>query len=231
MLIFVFKQGRHCCCMKDFLYSLIVLLVVAGCGSNKPSTMQQTNRAGTAANGRIEPWFCQPDASGDQWDCVRSAPLAAARQPARQPRPKPSPAAATPPVVAEQSGAEAEAPPVSPEARPAATGPLYQQLSYRPDAPVALLDLPADFYAVQLVAVSSKQTLEQFAAEHQLAGMSAARIWNGQKIFYVLLLGIYEDREHAERAVESLSGPMAELQPWIRTVGSLQRAMRAADAT
>ncbi len=107
--------------------------------------------------------------------------------------------------------------------------PRHVELSYRPDKPVAILDLPEDFYAVQLVAVSSKEALEKYARERKLSGMSAARIYAAEQMYYILLLGIYETQENAELAIASLSGPLAELSPWIRSVGSLQRAMLEAD--
>lgn len=94
---------------------------------------------------------------------------------------------------------------------------------------MAILDLPEDFFAVQLVAVSSKEALEKYAQERRLSGMSAARIYAADQMYYILLLGIYETQEKAELAIASLSGPLAELSPWIRSVGSLQSAMLEAE--
>jgi len=107
--------------------------------------------------------------------------------------------------------------------------PKHVALSYRPDKPTALLDLPSDFWAVQLVAVSSKEALEKWARDNKVIGMSAARIWNGQQMFYILLLGIYETRENAEEAIESLQTPFGDQKPWVRSLGSLQAAMIEAD--
>ena len=107
--------------------------------------------------------------------------------------------------------------------------PRHVELSYRPKEPVAILDIPANFFAVQLVAVSSKAALEGFAKKHKIRGMSAARIWNGEKLYYVLLLGIYETKANATASIESLAPPFDEMNPWIRNLGSLQRAMLDAD--
>ncbi len=107
--------------------------------------------------------------------------------------------------------------------------PKHIQLSYRPEKPVAILDLPKAFWAVQLVALSSKEALEAFAKENNVRGMSAARVWNGQGLFYVLLLGIYETRDRASQAIASLTAPFDTYNPWIRSVGSLQTAMVEAD--
>ncbi|MEM7097270.1 MAG: SPOR domain-containing protein [Pseudomonadota bacterium] len=107
--------------------------------------------------------------------------------------------------------------------------PKHVRLSYRPSKPVSLLDLPEDFWVVQLVSVSSKETLERYAVENQLRGMSAARVWSQNQFFYVLILGIYETYDNAKAASEGLPPPFDEFPPWIRSVGSLQKAMIEAD--
>ena len=107
--------------------------------------------------------------------------------------------------------------------------PKHIQLSYQPDKPVSLLDLPEQFWVVQLVSVSSKEALEKYAREHQLRGMSAARIWSKDQYFYILILGIYETYNNATQAIEDLPPPFDKFPPWIRSVGSLQKAMLEAD--
>ena len=47
------------------------------------------------------------------------------------------------------------------------------------------------------------------------------------KLFYILLLGIYETRALATEASAELPAPFSN--PWIRSVRSLQRAMAQAD--
>ncbi|MEZ5596380.1 MAG: hypothetical protein R3E84_08315 [Pseudomonadales bacterium] len=107
--------------------------------------------------------------------------------------------------------------------------PDYQRLAYVPDKPTSLLDLPANFWVAQIMAVSSKEFLESYAEEHNLHGLSAARIASGDRLFFVLLLGIYETRENATRAITDMPPPYDKYHPLLRTVGSLQAAMRKAD--
>jgi len=242
MLICGLKQGpdQHFGYSKQAMKTLMLLtaLLLGGCGSNKvsPTTGEARSEPG------LEPWFCQVGATDDDWSCMRSAARGRERNPTRipqartlrlerdsladasagalpasvaAPQPASQPAPVTPPQPVLDSGANAK--------------PLHDQLSYQPDRPVAILDLPRDFYAVQLVAVSSRETLENYAQEHKLADMSAARIWDGRQIFYVLLLGIYETEAKAKGALNSLTGALAQLDPWIRSVGSLQTAMLKAD--
>ncbi|NOX51522.1 MAG: hypothetical protein GXP16_13470 [Gammaproteobacteria bacterium] len=206
-----------------------------------------------------EPWFCQVAETKGQWECIQSETLAASPKPQRLPEPLGKPQAELPPVVEEFAEALPRPTPASkpipvpvqisqpPEpAQPpelaqnglpkqstqiqAADIPAYVALSYRPDEPVSILDLPQNYYAVQLVALSSKEALEEYAKKNKIRGMSAARVATGEKIFYILLLGIYENRSNAEQAIDSLTAPFNTLGSWIRSVGSLQKAMLAADA-
>lgn len=238
MLIFDFKQGwcRYFSESKQsmrILFAFIPLFMAVGCGSNKPTSLESSSGTAADSSQQPEPWFCQASDTDDQWDCVRSATLAASPKPSRLPSSQPKqsqepesalfeatdpPPASTPTAAGQPSGPQ-----------PSEPQPLYRQLSYQPDKPAAILDLPEDFYAVQLVALSSKESLEQYAREHKLAGMSAARIWSDDQLFYILLLGIYETKVDAERAADSLSGTLAAVNPWIRTLGSLQRAMVEAE--
>ena len=224
-------------------------LTLGGCSSKSPQPSDSTDtRTGTQLASQDE-WFCQVGASNDDWDCVKGSNR---REPTRLPEPRTSgsrstsateaaAALATPVPPAGQPGpsATATSPPPAPvttadEEPPPTNGaavalPTHVELSYRPDQPVAILDLPENFFAVQLVAVSSKEALEKYARERKLSGMSAARIYADERMYYILLLGIYETRDKADAAIASLTGPLAELDPWIRSVGSLQRAMLEAD--
>lgn len=200
-----------------------------------------------------EPWFCQVAETKGQWECIQSETLAASPKPQRLPEPLEKPQAELPFVTEKFAEALSRPTPVSkpipipvptsqvaeltqttlPEKSTqiqAADIPAYVALSYRPDKPVSILDLPPNYYAVQLVALSSKEALEAYAKKNNIRGMSAARVATGEKIFYILLLGIYENRSNAEQAIDSLTAPFNTLGSWIRSVGSLQKAMLAADA-
>ena len=108
--------------------------------------------------------------------------------------------------------------------------PAYARLAYQPEEPTALMDLPADFYAVQLMAMSKAETLEAYVQAMGLPGLSAARVERDGEPFYVLLLGVYRSRADAETAIEELPAPLEEFNPWVRRLGSLQAAMLRAEA-
>ena len=230
--------------MKVFI--LVVLLIcLTGC-----SATNSAKKLEVAGETQQIPWFCQQAVIAEQWECVQDAALAANPLPTRLPQapppaagrlkqtfnPAPAASAGEPAPLRTQSpdtvAPAIEALPANSELTTPSTQtvdvPPHVALSYQPPRPIALVDLPGDFWAVQLIAMSSKQTLEQYAAENQLKGMSAARISDGSNFYYVLLLGIYETREKAQQAVDSLTGPLATHQPWIRRLASLQAAMERA---
>ena len=105
---------------------------------------------------------------------------------------------------------------------------MYRQLAHGGDAQADLLTLPANFYALQLLAMSSQEALDGFATEQGLRDTISTRVARDGNVFYVLLAGIYEDQDAAERALASLPPAVQALPPWIRPLGLLQRAMRQA---
>ena len=107
--------------------------------------------------------------------------------------------------------------------------PAYAQLAYRPDEPVRIIDLPENFYAAQLLAVSTKKQIEDFVVAQNLYNMSAARIEQNGQVLYVLLLGVYESKEIAERAVAVMPTPVKSMKPWVRPIEGLQDAMIRGD--
>jgi septal ring-binding cell division protein DamX len=107
--------------------------------------------------------------------------------------------------------------------------PTYQQLAYMPDEAVQLIDLPADFYAVQILAMTSRQALEDYADEHDLPSMAAARVARNGELYYVLLLGVYRDKPTAEEAAAQLPERIMSQNPWVRSMKSLQEAIANAD--
>lgn len=119
---------------------------------------------------------------------------------------------------------------IPPPATDSASLPKHVRLAYTPPKATPIVELPPEFYAVQLIALSSRQRLEEYAEERQLHRMSAARIARNGELYYVLLLGIYESKTDAENATEDLPRPLDVYDPWIRPLGELQRAMIEGDA-
>ena len=116
-----------------------------------------------------------------------------------------------------------------PGARTQGSIPAYVRLAYQPVKSVSMLDLPKDFVAAQVMSVSSRERLEDYVNRYRLVGLSGARVAHGGKLRYVLLLGIYETRELADQATKGLPPPLDELDVWMRSMASLQRAIISAD--
>ena len=142
---------------------------------------------------------------------------------------------APPPDIPAEAEADPSPPPAAPDSTqtsrpyPSATDlPAYLALSYQPPTPTRLLDLPDRFYTVQVMAVSNRDVLEAYAKSRSLTGMSATQIDANGKVMYALLAGIYASRADANAASASLPAAVADETPWVRSLGSLKRAMLAA---
>jgi len=94
---------------------------------------------------------------------------------------------------------------------------------------VRIIDLPKNFYAAQLLAVSTKKQIEDFVIAENLYNMSAARIARNDRVLYVLLMGVYQSKEIAEQAVALMPQKVLSMEPWIRPIGGLQNAMIRGD--
>ncbi|GIS97723.1 MAG: hypothetical protein CM1200mP24_10070 [Gammaproteobacteria bacterium] len=90
---------------------------------------------------------------------------------------------------------------------PNASPPLHEQLSYRPDQDRNLEDLPSDFYTIQLLALSNKRALEEFAASTKIKGYSAAEVEKDGSFFYVLLLALRRQGHCGKSRSESAKIP------------------------
>ena len=180
--------------------------MLASCRSGAQTPVRNPSAvAGEEAN-----WFCETGGESQEWDCVedqesaRHAQGAGPRDQSEDTRPDPG-----------RTGARRT--------------PTPRDVALQPDTPIPLTDVPPHYYAVQLVAVQTKEALEDYAARKELRGMSAARVERDGRLFYVLLLGVYLDRERARTAASNLPAEFADLDPWVRSVDSLQQAMRSAD--
>ena len=160
-----------------------------------------------------------------------SFPESAREPPARglEPSTEREPSAEKLEPLAEKREPSAEQREPSAQKREPSDIPIYQQLAYQPDEAVQLIDLPADFYAVQILAMSSRQALEAYADEHDLPSMAAARVARNGELYYVLLLGVYRDKSTADEAAAHLPERIMLQNPWVRSMQSLQEAIANAD--
>lgn len=243
--------GRH-------LISVTLCLAVAACGHTGSKRSDTPVTADSSIAPGHGDWFCQANAAWDDWDCSQDSRLAINPLPTplpKPPQPPPVPAvmeqgsavAATAPdplqvdtdpvttnvaAVGMWTTAAASPPgatPFSGHSQQAAEEPDWRHLAYRPAAVTPLNKLPAQFYTVQIVALSSMEALESFRIAHRLSGVLGARVEAGGEIYYTLLLGVYENLTDAKAAAASRPASLQHMEPWIRKLGPLQDAVVRAD--
>lgn len=101
---------------------------------------------------------------------------------------------------------------------PAEPEPAMETMNDTPASTIGAI--PADHFAVQIVAASSAENIQAFAAKHSLASDLTTTITVDGKEWHVLLLGTYPTLAEAKAALDSIQGKYAT-SPWIRKVGSL----------
>jgi septal ring-binding cell division protein DamX len=237
-----FRTQQHSKAMKALPLIAVGLLVTACSGQGQRPAASSANPPETGK------WFCQMNPSGASWECVEDPQLARNPKPTRIPQPA-TPATQQPESSVwedDQPALESERAPDPPApdgqsprgatnsstSQPAPMTddlPEYVRLAHQPAASIPLTELPGTFYAVQLIALPSQAALDDFVSRHGIRGTAAARVESGGSLYYVLLLGVYESMELAERAIAAMPN-VPGAQPWIRPLGSLQSAMLRADS-
>ena len=218
---------------------IILALATAGCSSNKPA---QTDDQGaqTTANEETS-WYCEEGVQ--TWSCQRRtiADIQARQQERKNKRfdwslPTESgltESTATPPTAPSAKADNEEAATWQSsqmtQSLPAPGGiaqpPTTPQQST--DAELSLRDLPAEYWAVQMIALGSNAELQAFINAQELDELSGATVRVKGKIFYVALLGVYPSRLAAEQAAVARPASLQRYEPYIRSMASLQTAMAA----
>jgi septal ring-binding cell division protein DamX len=203
---------------------------------SKPSA-EASDSAATLPGRQEKTWYCYPAGEQKTWDCQEhpGADLAAASTDVVAPD---SPSAQPTTLVA--STVLPTPPPPVPELMPrprpapeleATPGPKVQETEVTPlDKNFRFITShPDDYLAVQLIALESMEDIEAYVSRQQIEDPLFARIMTRGKIWYVLLLGIYPDRDTAHQAVFEWSATHdMEETPWIRKLGALVAAMNGA---
>jgi len=216
-----------------------LLLGCASTGNNSAAT------SANEANNEPKSWFCEGKSKDEakEWDCAQLTKQEIALRQVEQQKHKAEKtikeekekaaeqlAAAKESARAKLSGSDRtgknQNPPPGQFLTVASTTPLYITLAYKPEKPTALLDLPETFWAIQIMALQDQNALNSFVTDNQLFGVSGAKIESQGKLFYTLLLGVYESRPIAEEAWESRPQSIRSLKPYFRDLGSLQNAIR-----
>ncbi len=89
----------------------------------------------------------------------------------------------------------------------------------------SILQLPQNYYAVQLIALSSQQKAVYYAEKLGYSAQNIVQIHSQGNDWYILLAGVYGNYQEANKAVADSRLPH---NPWIRPLGPLQKLVRAA---
>ena len=186
----------------------------------------------------------QPE-SASELAVVEPAPLADSTVPAGE-EAEPAPLPLVAPAIRQEDRAEVAAPqpardPVpEPEVEAASVSATPTPVAPRPPAPVTtrpspvisaalrdtqwLAEQPPGNFTVQLLASGQQENIQRLARDPALQAPLAAymAMRDGQSL-YVLTQGSYANRAEAERAAARVP---AGLQPWVRSIASVQEVMR-----
>ena len=189
----------------------------------------------------IKTWFCNANPAWDGWNCAQDPRHAEAPLPARPPKPR---AVAvdtvedvdaviarllTEPDAGRARGGVRTAP-AADDDMPVTEVPASPQPATSPDEAdvvsdsTRIDDSPGDYYAVQLVAMSSRTGAEAFIARHGLSDVTLTPVESAGRVYTALIYGIYPNRDAALAAVNARPASLQHIQPWIRRFDSLQAA-------
>ena len=226
--------------VEKLLVVLLATMVVAGCSNSKlrrtPTQVKDT------------PWFCQMDEARSDWECVQDESLVKNPKPERlpnDPMEKPvrpvsvtdaSPVTGStgraPELTATVASATAEGGDLSDTAHSSASIDAEDMPAAETrdgSAAARLLAMSAERFAVQLIALDSAELAERFIEENALEDAMVVQLARQEDFYYVVIFGIYDSFEEARAAFDANPGSLEGIKPWIRSLGSLQAAIRQAD--
>jgi len=91
--------------------------------------------------------------------------------------------------------------------------------------PASIMDHPAGYYTVQLMASVDIDRVYRFAEQNQITAEYVVPTERDGVTWHVLLLGIYPNYASAAAAKDEIAGSLAT-QPWIRKVGAVQKLVQ-----
>jgi len=88
-----------------------------------------------------------------------------------------------------------------------------------------IMHFPAEHFTVQLLASVDMESVDRFVSKHQVPKSFVVTTEKDNEVWYVLLLGVYDNYELAVLARDDIANRMNS-KPWIRKIGSVQRIMK-----
>ena len=206
--------------LRTFLLILVLLPLLTNCGlASRFFTTNECEGDNCTAPVLLDnlesekKWFCYGSQLGEEWQCQNEE--------------DPTKIAVVQPKPARQAAPQApiEQPIMITESAPELV------TNQQPDNLVLetqILDMPADHYAVQLIALRDLDGVLEYAGLNGVLSPKFVKIRNDATDWYVLILDTYPDRASAQASKEQWETAKGlRVQPWIRQLGPLQEAILA----
>ena len=185
-------------------------------------------------------WYCYGVSRDEGWDCSENADESRIVAIADEPQ-----TAEPAPLVAERaemtfdsetiSHQQSAAVPAEPPAQSAPDAPATAEVEIAKtvsDQKSDIFDFSDSAWAVQLIALQTRAEVDAFAAEHALDRPNAVRIRSQGADWFVMILGVYNDRSEADAAAEAwTSRQQPYSKPWVRPLGPLKQAVLEAQSS
>ncbi len=212
--------------MVKGLVALLAVAMIAGCSNSRIRS--------TPTSEKPTPWFCQIDESRSGWECVQDEDLARHPRPERLPNdPVAEPAPATTPGIIGEMAMVDEESITTQIANPSAdidVERMVAALSRDDSVSARLLEMPEESFAVQLIALDNRQLAEAFVEKHRLEDALIVQLAREDHFYYVVILGLHDTFAEAQAHAETRPSSLADIKPWIRSLGSIQAAIRQAES-
>ncbi len=146
---------------------------------------------------------------------IAAAPIAIT-EPATRPTPPPT------------SVTRTAAPVIKPAATTSSLAPALRQLGAMGIADASwLTQQPNSNWTLQLLGAREPETLLKFARRHRLSSQTAwYKTWLKSKPYYVLVHGSFSSRDQARNAIGRLSPALQANKPWVKSMRSVQQAIK-----
>lgn len=212
---------------------VIVLLLLSAC-----TTVERVQQAVTSVTNSVTPirtapppvrsplyYICDANQTSRTWECrtTRTSDGAVVDDPMADATAGTQPADLASSAAATAQGIPDRAPDPAPRRQS-----IPQNSSAEAGSAAMSMNAAADTWAVQLIALNDEAALHQYATNLGLSAPIYAQTRAGSESLFVLLLGIYPDRDTADaaRAAFMVNAPI-EVSPWVRPLAPLQQAVRA----
>jgi len=207
---------------RQILVVALFGLTLSGCSNSK---LRRTPEAEAKT-----PWFCEMNEARDDWDCIQDSELARNPQPARLPGDEPEPGLDAAAIPTADATTGRDEPLREVEQTPEAPATMNESSPLTTATTVDLLTLPGDLFVVQLIAMANARLAEEFITSRAVDDGISLQLARDGELYHVVLLGdVYDSYGEAQAAAEARSDSLTDIEPWIRTLDSIQSALREAD--